>query len=103
VIGTGPDLLKRVVFYKVGHHGSHNATLKAHGLEMMNALQLAMIPVNVAMAQTKNWNRMPLKELVAALNAKTNGAVVQADSPLPAGIGSVVTSPDGQLWYEVTL
>jgi hypothetical protein len=103
VIATGPDLLKRVVFYKVGHHGSHNATLKAHGLEMMNALKLAMIPVNVKMAQAKNWNRMPLKELVEALNAKTNGAVVQADSPLPAGIGAVETSPDGQLWYEVTL
>ena len=26
---TGPDLLKRTVFYKVGHHGSGNATPKA--------------------------------------------------------------------------
>lgn len=25
---TGADLLRRVVFYKVGHHGSHNATIK---------------------------------------------------------------------------
>jgi hypothetical protein len=24
----GPDLLARTAFYKVGHHGSHNATLK---------------------------------------------------------------------------
>jgi hypothetical protein len=30
---TGPDLLKRTIFYKVGHHGSHNATLSKEGLE----------------------------------------------------------------------
>jgi hypothetical protein len=30
---TGPDLLARTVLYKVGHHGSHNATLREHGLE----------------------------------------------------------------------
>src|SRR5207253_665387 len=28
-------LLKRAVFYKVGHHGSHNATLKRGGLDLM--------------------------------------------------------------------
>lgn len=27
------DLLKRTVFYKVGHHGSHNATLRKSGLK----------------------------------------------------------------------
>src|SRR5262249_13809470 len=32
---TGPDLLARTVFYKVGHHGSHNSTLREKGLEMM--------------------------------------------------------------------
>jgi hypothetical protein len=102
---TGPDLLKRVTFYKVGHHGSHNATLKAHGLEMMDGLQLAMIPVNVKMAQTKKWMRMPLDKLVDALKAKTKGGVVQADQPLPTGVRSVAASPDPDrtLWYEVTL
>src|SRR5262245_27657692 len=30
---TGPDLLRRTIFYKVGHHGSHNATLRQKGLE----------------------------------------------------------------------
>jgi hypothetical protein len=29
---SATDLLKRTVFYKVGHHGSHNATLREHGL-----------------------------------------------------------------------
>jgi hypothetical protein len=63
-----------------------------------------MIPVDVKMAQTKNWNRMPLKELVAALNTKTNGAVVQADDPIaPPEAHGVEAAPDGKLWYEVTL
>jgi hypothetical protein len=32
---TGPDLLRRTRLYKVGHHGSHNGTLKAQGLDLM--------------------------------------------------------------------
>src|SRR5207248_10959926 len=32
---TAADLLARTQFFKVGHHGSHNATLRAKGLEMM--------------------------------------------------------------------
>ena len=43
---TGPDLLKRAIFYKVGHHGSHNATLSEKGLEQMERLRVAMIPVD---------------------------------------------------------
>lgn len=39
------DLLRNTVLYKVSHHGSHNATLKDKGLEMMTHPELvAMIP-----------------------------------------------------------
>ena len=41
------DLLARTVFYKVGHHCSHNATLKKGGLELMNRDDLvAFIPLD---------------------------------------------------------
>lgn len=64
---TGHDLLKRVVFYKVGHHGSHNATLKAKGLELMRSDEfVASIPVNHKMALNKRWGKMPLPKLVDA-------------------------------------
>src|SRR5262249_57670453 len=43
---TGPALLARTIFYKVGHHGSHNATLRAQGLEQMTNLRTAVIPVD---------------------------------------------------------
>ena len=91
---TAPDLLAHAIFYKVGHHGSHNATLKAHGLELMNSLQVAMIPVNVQMAQAKKWMRMPLTALVDALKAKASNAVVQADLALPPGAHAVANSTD---------
>ncbi|MFZ1426913.1 MAG: hypothetical protein WAS21_09110 [Geminicoccaceae bacterium] len=105
---TGPELLRRTVFYKVGHHGSHNATLKEHGLEAMTSPDLvAFIPVDHAMAVKKRWGRMPLPELVDALNERTHGRVVRIDEDLPAGLGAVTAGPPGgplgALWYEWTL
>ena len=77
---TGPDLLQRTVFYKVGHHGSHNATLKEKGLEAMQSDELiAFLPVNKKMAMEKRWGRMPLPSLVDALNKRTKGRVVRID------------------------
>ena len=77
---TGPDLLKRTIFYKVGHHGSHNATLKSHGVDLMEALKIAIIPVDEKEANKKHWGRMPLPELVAALeNRKPPVTVLRTD------------------------
>jgi hypothetical protein len=69
---TGEDLMRRTILYKVGHHGSHNATLKERGLELMDSLQLAVIPVDQEMANKKKWGAMPLTPLVAALKKKTS-------------------------------
>jgi hypothetical protein len=86
---SGPDLLKRTIFYKVGHHGSHNATEKAHGLEMMTALRAAVIPVDQAMAAKKHWGHMPLDILVDTLNKKVpKGYFLRTDQdPAQAGDG----------------
>lgn len=80
------ELLDNTVFYKVGHHGSHNATLKTHGLAMMNNSELAaMIPVDTKKAKSKtsktnpNGWEMPEKNLYAKLLEKTRGRVVVAD------------------------
>ncbi|MGO4394055.1 hypothetical protein AB4Z46_22090 [Variovorax sp. M-6] len=78
---TGPDLLARTVYYKVGHHGSHNATLRAEGLERMKALDVAVIPVDHAMALKKKWGDIPLDTLVTALDRATTqrGYVLRTD------------------------
>jgi hypothetical protein len=77
---TGDDLLARTVFYKVGHHGSHNATMRERGLEKMRSPSLvAMIPVHRDTAQDQNWE-FPFKPLLERLKEKARGRVLLADS-----------------------
>ncbi len=80
---SGADLLRRTVLYKVGHHGSHNATLREKGLEMMESPELvAMIPVDQAQAERKDWS-MPFPPLLERLEAKTKGRILRTDKGLP--------------------
>jgi hypothetical protein len=96
----GPDLLRRTVFYKVGHHGSHNATLRAKGLEQMERLAIAAIPVDHDMAVKKRWGRMPLPELVEALLKKASKAVLRSDQSPEKPIDGVLVN---ELFFEITL
>jgi hypothetical protein len=106
---TGPELLARTVFYKVGHHGSHNATLQAKGLELMTSDELvAFIPVDHDMAVKKGWDEMPLPGLVKALKKSTRGRLLRADKDFKAG-----DTPESQelerrlkqekLYFELTI
>jgi hypothetical protein len=79
---TAADLLEKTVFYKVGHHASHNATAKKHGLELMTNSELAaMIPVDeeVAKKQGKKGWKMPAAELYEQLQQKTKGRIIRLD------------------------
>jgi hypothetical protein len=76
---TGPDLLSRTVFYKVGQHGSHNATLRDKGLELMTQLSIAAIPVYHDMAVKKHWGNMPLPALVDGLKGVAKSGVFRSD------------------------
>jgi glyoxylase-like metal-dependent hydrolase (beta-lactamase superfamily II) len=98
---TGPDLLRRAIFYKVGHHGSHNATLRELGLEEMKSLKLAFVPVDHAMALKKRWNQMPLNELMKRLNEITDEKVVRIDQDIPAKLSKSMV-PD-KLFHEIAL
>jgi hypothetical protein len=84
------DLLCRTVFYKVGHHCSHNATIKAGGLELMTRDGLvAFIPLDRETARQqgkkdpvtglpKGWD-MPAPPLYKALRERTQNRVVISD------------------------
>ncbi len=76
------NLLGRIAFYKVGHHGSHNATTKDKGLEMMTRPDLvAFIPVCVPVAQDlMGYCPMPFYPVLRALQRRTAGRVF-----LPSG------------------
>lgn len=98
---TGPDLLRRTKFYKVGHHGSHNATLRELGLEQMTSLECAFVPVDHEMAVKKRWHQMPLNDLMDRLNEITDERVVRIDADIPAKLSKQMT-PD-KLFHEIVL
>jgi len=119
---TIEDILRRVVFYKVGHHASHNATARARGLELMTDPRLcAAIPVVEAVAKVqgpgrkspgKGW-KMPFQHLYARLDEKTEGRIVQGDGD-PAREAAAFAAKDagvtvrhedpasGGRWVELT-
>jgi len=111
---TAHDLLARTVFYKVGHHGSHNATLKANGLELMVHPDLAaFIPTNKVDAKNVGWGEMPFEKLLTALEKSASGRVVRADDPWvgdaagqpdfhPSGAVKAIRHKEG-LWVEFEL
>ena len=79
---TVTDLLRRTIFYKVGHHGSHNATPKQHGLELMASPDLsAFIPTNEQDAKKVKWGEMPFKPILGELERRTSGRLIRADDP----------------------
>jgi hypothetical protein len=91
---TARDLLGRVALYKVGHHGSHNATLKgragdAHpnlgwlGLDEAGEEFVAFIPANRPWAYEKKKWRHPLEDIEKALASKAAGRVFRLDREAP--------------------
>lgn len=90
---TARDLLARTVLYKVGHHGSHNATLDGKAEDEHPNLAwmgrghharefTAMITAVRKWAETrKGWDH-PLKAIKDALHRKTSGRVFQTDTDI---------------------
>jgi beta-lactamase superfamily II metal-dependent hydrolase len=77
---SAQDLLRRVVLYKTGHHGSHNATPSRKGLERMESPDLvAMIPVNEQWAKEKMHWQHPAEKIYNRLMEKTRGRVLRSD------------------------
>jgi hypothetical protein len=82
---TAEDLLRRTVFYKVGHHGSHNATLREKGLGLMGRFGgtsdlVAFLPVDEHVARDlAHYGEMPLRSLIKDLAIRTGGRVARND------------------------
>ncbi|MEP5533688.1 ComEC/Rec2 family competence protein, partial [Ekhidna sp.] len=89
-IVTAKDILSRCVFYKCGHHGSHNATLNGTADDDYPNLGwfargeyskdfVAMVPVHSSWARSKRGWQHPLPEIENALMKKARGRVVFND------------------------
>jgi hypothetical protein len=105
---TGPDLLKRTILYKVGHHASHNATLRKLGLETMANLELALVPTDAEMAAKVKWGTLPWPPLLKALADKATQGVVRTDQSYVAKLADDGKPPairvrQEALFYEVEL
>ncbi|WP_166037464.1 MBL fold metallo-hydrolase [Sphingosinicella sp. YJ22] len=84
---TAEQVLGRTRFYKVGHHGSHNATLRGRGLELMTHKELVAAcstDQTVASKQGKQdkdppgWE-MPYGHVKEALLERTRGRLIRGD------------------------
>ncbi|MGH3331639.1 MAG: hypothetical protein ACRDPJ_10105 [Nocardioidaceae bacterium] len=81
-------------FYKIGHHGSHNATPKRFVEEIWHDGAYAMLPWGLV----KRWqDTIPKKELLEALHTHQH-TVIRADAP-QAEPNRVAVHDD--LWSEV--
>ena len=89
---TATDLLGRTVLYKVGHHGSHNATLRQAGLELMTDDGLvAMLPLDQAMADRREW-AFPHREMYERLEETTKHHILWGDRPIAPEV--IAADPD---------
>jgi beta-lactamase superfamily II metal-dependent hydrolase len=101
------EILSRVTFLKVAHHGSHNATPR-DALEKMTGTFAAMVST-----QNQPWDSIPRKPLMERLEELTAHRVIRSDSlRLPghskAPAGPVVSElpagfEQGALWYDYVI
>ncbi|MFI5171115.1 MAG: hypothetical protein ACHQFW_01935 [Chitinophagales bacterium] len=76
------ELLENTIFYKVGHHGSHNGTASVSGLDLIGEKHvIAFMPLVQDKVPTA-WGgatNFPAKKLYSAIIEKTKGRVVRTD------------------------
>ena len=70
----GKELLASLRFYKVAHHGSHNATPRSALEEMPDGF------VAMCSTQSKPWPSIPQEKLWVRLTEKTGNHAVRSDS-----------------------
>jgi hypothetical protein len=80
---TAKDLLRNTVFYKAGHHCSHNGTASKSGLDLIKHEDLtAMLPLDYDNIKPGWKSTMPGKGLYKELITKTKGRLFRIDKGL---------------------
>jgi beta-lactamase superfamily II metal-dependent hydrolase len=91
------ELLRKTTFYKVGHHGSHNATPPEFVAELLPKGCIAMVPVR----PVPQWEAIPKKELLAALG-KRSRKVIRSDQ-LAAKVNKAFRVGENALYVDVNI
>jgi beta-lactamase superfamily II metal-dependent hydrolase len=89
------SLLARTTFYKVGHHGSHNATPVEFVEKTLGTDFWAM----VSTGQVPQWPNIPRAPLLAAIGQRT-GKLTRSDQLPQVGLGAV---SNGNLAADVVI
>ncbi len=80
------QLLKRTTFYKVGHHGSHNATPRTFVDEVLNESHPASIVAAASVTTHGRFTEIPKAELLRELEHKIGQhRVIRSDDPPAVG------------------
>ncbi|MES0056551.1 MBL fold metallo-hydrolase [Mesorhizobium sp. M0078] len=88
---SAKDILASIDFYKVGHHGSTNAT-PVDALEAMKNGVVAMCSTaEHAYGSEENKSEVPRKPLMTALETKTNHQLARSDQVPVEGAGVINT------------
>jgi hypothetical protein len=97
-------ILNRIDFYKVGHHGSANATPK----DAVTAMRLGC--VGMCSTQIHAYNEVPREPLLQALRSRMNGQLARSDqvaigpkekeNPAAGPLPSLFKKPTGTLFID---
>lgn len=101
---SAKSILSKIDFYKVGHHGSANATPK----DAVSAMRLGC--VGMCSTQIKAYNQVPREPLLDALRARMNGQLARSDqvaatatepaNPAAGLLPNLFKKPTGQLFID---
>lgn len=95
------EILKNTIFYKVSHHGSHNATLKTAVEQLSPNSVASFLPVCKETARNVGWTKIPHLPLLRVL--KRYGTVLRADDPKSCECSSgrfEVDPHEDKLWLD---
>jgi beta-lactamase superfamily II metal-dependent hydrolase len=97
---TGKSLLAKTTFYKVGHHGSHNASPRSFVEE---SLRGAKAMVSVAPTSIPSWKNIPKHELLDALVQDGRCSVVMDSSQAVPNVPGTATAERGGLSFRMEI
>ena len=81
------ELLRRTSFYKVGHHGSHNATPVSFVEEVLPGREAGPVVAAASVTSHGRFAEIPKHELMERLGARLGAdRVIRSDQPLPAAV-----------------